>query len=99
MTTTINNQKGEQFQIDVYFYQEFKGRGGWHIKCEVAFKSDKKIFSHYTTDSMFFDEISDMKANDNSWYEIQNAYKEKSFAHMEENILDWCEEIKENQGF
>ena len=34
-----------------------------------------------------------MKADDASWDEIQNAYKEKAFDSLEESILEWCEEI------
>ena len=97
MTTTIENYKGKQFEIETYFAQEFKGRGGWNINCEVSFKGEKKTFRHYTTDSMFIDQISDMKADDASWDEIQNAYKEKSFDSLEESILEWCEEINEKE--
>lgn len=93
MKTTIENYKGEQFEIENHFSQEFKGRGGWNINCEVSFKGEKKKFRHYTTDSMFIDGISDMKADDASSEEIQNAYKEKAFYSMEESILEWCEEI------
>lgn len=90
---TIENHKGEKFEIETYFTQEFKGRGGWNIRCEVSFEGEEKTFNHYTTDSVFIDEISRMKENDNSWDEIQNAYKEKVFDYMEESIIEWCEEI------
>jgi hypothetical protein len=93
MITIIENYRGEQFEIETYFSQEFKGRGGWNINCEVSFKGEKKTFSYYTTDSMFIDQITDMTADGASWGEIQNAYMEKSFDSMEECILEWCEEI------
>lgn len=89
--------KGEQFEIETYFAHEFQGRGGWNVICEVSFKGEKKTFRHYTTDSMFIDQISDMKADDASWDEIQNAYKEKAFDSIEENILEWCEEINKKK--
>ena len=94
MNTTIKNHKGEQFEIETYFDQTFKGRGGWNINCEVSYKGNRKTFHHYTTDSMFVDEISDMKADNYSWGEIQAAYKEKAFDSMKESILEWCEENK-----
>lgn len=95
MRKTIKNYKGNQFEIETYFYQEFRGRGGWDIKCEVTFKNEKKTFRHYTTDTTFIDKISDMKADDAFWDEIQDAYSEKTFDSLEEIILEWCEEINE----
>lgn len=97
MTTTIENYNGEEFEITTYFSQEFRGRGGWNINCEVSFKGNEKTFRHYTTDSIFIDEISDMKADNASWEEIQNAYKEKVFDSIEEDILEWCEGINEEE--
>jgi hypothetical protein len=93
--TTIENYKGEQFEIETYFGHEFKGRGGWNISCDVSFKGERKTFSHYTTDSMFIDQISDMKGNDASFDEIQNAYKEEAFYRLEESILEWVEYVNE----
>jgi len=95
MKTTIENYRGEQFEVETYFNQEYRGRGGWNINCEVSFRGEKKTFRHYTTDSMFTDQISDMKANDASWDEIQNDYKEKVFYRIEESIIEWCEEVNE----
>lgn len=97
MLTTIENHKGEQFEIVIYFSQEFKGRGGWNINCQVCFKDEKKTFSYYTTNSTFIDEISNMKENGASWDEIQNAYEEEVFYYLEESILEWCEEINEKE--
>lgn len=97
MKTTIENYRGEQFEVEIYFNQEYKGRGGWNINCEVSFNGEKKTFRHYTTDSMFIDYISEMKAGDASWDEIQNAYKEKVFYHIEDSIIEWCEEVNENE--
>ena len=96
MKTTIENYNGEQFEMETYFTQQFKGKGGWNINCEVTFKGEKKTFRYYTTDSMFIDQISEMKADDASWEEIQNAYKEKVLYRIEESILEWCEEVNEN---
>lgn len=95
MKTTIENHRGEQFEVETYFNQEYRGRGGWNINCEVSFRGEKKTFHHYTTDSMFTDQISDMKANDASWDEIQNDFKEKVFYRIEESIIEWCEEVNE----
>ena len=67
--------------------------GGWNITCEVSFKSETKNFRNYTTDSIFIDEISNMKADDASFDEIQNAYYEHSFHKMEEEVAEWIEEI------
>ena len=97
MKTTIGNYNGEQFEVKTYFNQEFKGRGGWYINCDVTFKGEKKTFRHYTTDSEFIDQISEMKAEDASWDEIQNAYEEKAFDSIEESILEWCEEVNERE--
>lgn len=94
--TTIENYKKEQFEIETYFNTEFKGRGGWNITCAVSFKGMRKTFRYYTTDCRFIDQISDMKANDASWEEVQEAYKEKAFDFLEEEILQWCEEINHN---
>jgi hypothetical protein len=93
--TTIENYKGEQFKIETYFTHEFKGRGGWNINCEASFKGEKKTFRHYTNDSMFIDQISAMKAENDSWDEIQEAYKIFALDALSESILEWCEEIKD----
>ena len=95
MKTTIENYRGEKFEVETYFNQEFKGRGGWNINCEVYFKGEKKTFRYYTTDSMFIDQISEMKADYASWDDIQNAYIEKVFYRIEDSIFEWCEEINE----
>jgi hypothetical protein len=90
---TIETQNGNKADVTLYFSQEFKGRGGWNITCEVSFKSETKKFRNYTTDSIFIDEISNMKADDASFDEIQNAYCEHSFHKMEEEVAEWIEEI------
>ena len=95
MKATIENYRGEKFEIDIYFSKDFKGRGGWNINCEASFNGVKKTFRHYITDSVFIDHISEMKADGASWDEIQNAYKEKAFDSIEESILEWCEEVNE----
>lgn len=94
---TIEKYNGQRFEIDTYFSQTLRGRGGWNINCEVSFKGEKKTFRHYTTDSMFIDQISDMKADHASWDEIQKAYKEKAFDSIEPDILEWCEDINEKE--
>lgn len=99
MATTIENYKEEQFEIETYFTQEFKGRGGWNINCEVSFNGNKKTFSRYITDSRFIDKISEMKADNATWDEIQSAYKDRAFdGPMQESILEWCEEINEQEA-
>ena len=38
-----------------------------------------------------------MKADGETWNEIQNAYEEKAFDSIKESILEWCEEVNERQ--
>lgn len=97
MKTTIEHYspyllRYEEYEVDLYFSHEFKGRGGWDIKCEVAFNSHKDTFRVYTTDSQFIDHLSDMKADNVSFEEIQNTYFERFFPSIEEKISEWCEE-------
>lgn len=95
MKATIQNYTGEQFEIEILFFQIFKGRGAWSINCEVSYKGHKKTFHTLTTDSIFVDKISDMKADGASWDEIQKACKEKFFDNLEESILEWCVEVNQ----
>lgn len=95
MKIEIKHFKGDIFEIDAYFTQEFQGRGGWKIYCHVEFMGKKQKFSHYTTSASFIDEIDELKANDASNDTIQQAYKNHSFDKMDEIILEWCMEIKE----
>lgn len=99
MTTTIETQNGNKADVTIYFSKEFKGRGGWNIICETSFKRETKNFRHYTTDSSFIDSLSDMKTENASFKEIQNAYYEHSFYNMQEEVAEWIEEIlsKENE--
>jgi hypothetical protein len=93
MKTTITNYKGDEIEIVLYFAHEFKGRGGWNIKCEVLYDGNRKTFSHYTTDSMFVDHISDMKEDEATYDEIQDAYYDKFYDYFHERIIIWYEDI------
>jgi hypothetical protein len=91
--TTLQNSNGQQFNVQLYFSQEFKGRGGWNILCEVTFKEERKTFKIYTTNTHFIDQISEMKADDCTWNEIQNAYKLEAFDELKEEVIEWLEEF------
>jgi len=97
MNIVLSNYQGQEFNVNLYFSHEFQGRGGWSINCEVSFKCYKKEFRHYTTDSEFIDQISDMKSDDISFKEIQNKYKEKFFDDLKEIIIEWCEYKSEEE--
>ena len=97
-TQTIEIYNGEKLETFLYFAHEFKGRGGWNITCEVSYKKEKKNFRHYTTDSMFIDSLSDMKANGASFDDFQNAYYNHSFHNMEADVIEWLAEILEKEN-
>jgi hypothetical protein len=97
MNTTIENHKGQQFVIETYFANELKSHGQWNITCEVTFKGQKKTFRKHTTDSLFIDEIAGMRSDNASWDDIQNAYKQHAFDDLEEIILEWCEDVNEQE--
>jgi 2',3'-cyclic-nucleotide 2'-phosphodiesterase (5'-nucleotidase family) len=95
MKTTLENYRKEELEVELYFSQEFKSYGHWSIKCEVTFKGEKKTFTEVTTDSEFIDHMSDLKSNDASWDEIQDAYRDKVLDSLEESIIEWCENVLE----
>jgi hypothetical protein len=87
--------EGKIYDNQVHFSSQFKGRGGWNISCEVYFKGQKKKFNHYTTDSNFIDLISDMRAEDASHEEIQQAYFDRFMEYFNDQIIEWCEKARE----
>ena len=97
MKTLIENYNREEFEIELDFNHSFKGRGSWNIECTVTYNRAEKTFNHHMTSAPFIDEISDMKADDASFDEIQNAYEKKAFDSIEESILEWCEEVNEKE--
>ena len=98
MKLILANFKGEEFEVQLDFSEVFKGRGGWDICCQVTYSKEDRVFKRYITDSMFIDEISDMKGEDNSYENIQLKYKDKVFDSMEEVVIEWCEEIYEQKN-
>ena len=96
-TTTRENYLGDSFQIETFFSNEFTGRGHWKINCEVIFNGNKKIFTTSTNDSQFIDKLSDMIADNKSGDEFQEFYNERFFDNLEESIIEWCEQINENE--
>jgi len=91
---TLSNFKGETFTASVYFSNEFKGRGGWNIICEVSANGQKKSFKEFTTNSGFIDALGDLRAENSSWETIQEFYYDNFFEGFEEIILEWLEGIK-----
>lgn len=97
MKKTIQNYKGQIFTFETYYSHTKAGYGQWNINCEVSFMGEKKVFHHYITESEFIDQISDMKADDAYYEDIQNAYSEKAFDSLKETILDWVEDINKEE--
>jgi hypothetical protein len=95
--TTTTNYEGQSFKIDLYFSHQIVGYGHWHILCEVSYEGENKTFKRLTTDSEFIDKINDLKADGATWDEIQKIYYDKSFEYFKENIIEWCEEVEENE--
>jgi len=104
MTTTGNNLEVVNNQeLNLYYTQLFKGRGGWNIICEVVLgKGDgyvggaTKTFTTYTTDTLFIDLISDLKADDASSDQIQREYHEHFYYKIEDSIAEWLDGLAEN---
>jgi hypothetical protein len=92
MQHTITNYNGQEFNLDLFFSQEFKGRGGWNINCDVRFNNQNKTFKHYITDATFIDSVSDFKADGHSHQFVEQIYFDKAFDYMQESILEWVEE-------
>jgi hypothetical protein len=81
-------------EADLYFSNPKIGYGQWNIICEVTYKNEKKEFSNHFTDSLFIDELSDMKSEGKSFEEIQQVYYDKFFnSRLEEKIVEWMFEI------
>ena len=95
METTFNHYTGENFTIEINFYHEFQGRGGWKIFCDVVYNGRKQKFSHYTTSASFIDEINDLKADDAPYSTIQEAYHNFTMPHLSDIIGEWCVSVNE----
>ncbi len=93
---TITEKNG-QTTITTFAANEVSASWKWDNESSWMQLSTEVEGTNYTTDSMFIDQISDMKADNASWDEIQNAYKEKAFDSLEESIVEWCEEINEKE--
>ena len=93
MKTLIENYKREEFEIELDFNHSFKGRGSWNIECTVTYNRAEKTFNHHMTSAPFIDEISDMKADDATFEEIQNRYFEAYFDNFKEMIIEWIEDL------
>ena len=97
MFTTLTDYLGKEFEIYVTWMHQFKGRGGWNVIASVSYNDEQKDFRHYMTDSMFIDEISELKAEDTSLEDIQQRYTDMYLSELSEEILEWCEEINETK--
>lgn len=91
--TTLSKSNNQNFDVNLHFAQEFKGRGGWNIKCDVSYNDEKTTFTTYTTNTRFIDSISGMRADDASWEGIQQAYSDEFLSEFKERIIEWCENI------
>lgn len=94
MNTTITTESGKQYEIDLYFSNTFKGRGGWNINLEANYKREKFKTNIYTTNSQFLDELSRLKAEDESWDTIQQFYADEFLHLFETDLSQWCEELE-----
>lgn len=91
---SLTNYDGVEYIFDIFFFHEFKGRGGYNIMCNIDFEGNQKTFRCYTTDTEFIDNINKLKAEDESLETIQEAYKENFFEEFKELILEFCESEK-----
>lgn len=96
MYTTVTTKSGKQYEIDLYFSNVFKGRGGWNINLKANWQGEKYESHIYTTNTRFIDELSDRKAEDESWDTIQQFYADEFLHLFETDLSQWCEEL-ENQ--
>jgi hypothetical protein len=94
MKTIIENYNREQFEVELYFTNKFQGRGGWDVVLEIEYKNNKKTIKTYTTDADFIDDLRE----DVSFEEKQNMYFDKFFTDFDEIILEWIEEINEENN-
>jgi hypothetical protein len=66
--------------VQLRYSHSFKGRGGWHINCEVTpYMEDSETFTIYATCSQFIDELSEL----DSWEDKQALYHENFFYKFE----------------
>lgn len=96
MNIVLENWRLEKHDITLRFTQEFQGRGGWNINCDVVYLDNKKRFVHYTTDSQFIDIISDLRADNTSSNIIQETYYKRFFDELEERVREWVAWIAED---
>jgi len=103
MYTTIEIENGQEVEFRIDFRSEFKGRGSYNIIADVLYfpnKGEQKrnSFKRFTTDAPFIDSITEMKADDPSSDELDQAYYDRFFDDFEERIIDWIREIKDEEN-
>jgi hypothetical protein len=98
MYVTIENYRGEEIaEVELYYSHKLVGHGHWKIECRVTIGKgagyvggDEKIFRKLVY-AGFVDALSDLKANDPTWEEIQEFYHEEAFNDLQESISEWVE--------
>lgn len=92
MNTKIENFEKETFELDLFYSHLSSGAGHWKIKVDVSIDSStSKSFYHTTTDSMWIDELSDLRADNASHEEIQAFYHDRFYDNtFEEMISEWA---------
>ena len=94
MTVSLENDKGEEFDISVRYTKEFTGRGHWDIFCWAEYKGKNKKVRTYTNDSEFIDSVKDMVYDQCTFEDIQALYHQKFFEKdFEEILLEWFNPI------
>jgi hypothetical protein len=97
MTNSIENFEKEIKDLDLHYSHLSDGYGHWKIMLRVALiTGDIKMFNHVTTDSMFIDEMYDLKQDQVSSEEIEKAYHERFWSsEFEEIVSEWAFENRE----
>jgi|GEM_PF-2360053 len=98
MATIILNKDGKEIELPIHFSNEFKGKGGWNIKCVVSFEDEKKTFTTYTTNTRFFDNLSELRSSDPTWEEVQDFYKEEYLHILQDEIQEYFDLPEEEEN-
>ena len=102
MYTTIEIENGQEVEFRIDFRNQFKGRGCYDIIADVLYFPSKKdtkrnSFKHFTTDAPFIDSITEMKADDLTSDELDQAYFDRFFNDFEERVIEWLRDLKEEE--
>ena len=100
----IDTKKQINLDLNLSFSHVSSGHGHWKINLQVYFYAlpnfklrKGKDFKITTSDSMFVDEISDMKANDASSEDLSQRYFDHFFSNFEPEIMDWLRKVYMNE--